>query len=327
LMTHLRYNISTMIKRTLKKIGKAILILFLLLLIIPYFIPTDFKKEVPLKPYENSVFFITDSGLRLHTQVYPAVGEEKGKILLIHGLMASTFSYRHNSQALSEQGYTVIAVDLPGFGYSDKPSDLQYTQTNFAKFMWEMLEDYDAKYESTTSWHLVGHSMGATTTLAMALQNKARIIDITMIDGAVTQGSNNNAWLMGTPIGAWLKVGLRYFLLNEATFKNLLTDVYQGPVPQEAIDGYLAPVTTKGTINGLLQFVKSAKNNQISEVKDLGLKINLIWGGKDTWVPISAMDEIEATLSINKTYVFPSAGHTPHETEADFNTVLLGMIE
>jgi 2-hydroxy-6-oxonona-2,4-dienedioate hydrolase len=326
-MTHLRYNIGTMIKRTLKKIGKAILILFLLLLIIPYFIPTDFKKEVPLKPYENSVFFMTDSGLRLHTQVYPAVGEEKGKILLIHGLMASTFSYRHNSQALSEQGYTVIAVDLPGFGYSDKPSDLQYTQTNFAKFMWEMLEDYDAKYESTTSWHLVGHSMGATTTLAMALQNKTRIIDITMIDGAVTQGSNSNAWLMGTPIGAWLKVGLRYFLLNEATFKNLLTDVYQGPVPQEAIDGYLAPVTTKGTINGLLQFVKSAKNTQISEVKDLGLKINLIWGGNDTWVPISAMDEIESTVSINKTYVFPSAGHTPHETEADFNSVLLGMIE
>ncbi|NTW96330.1 MAG: alpha/beta hydrolase, partial [Erysipelotrichaceae bacterium] len=167
----------------------------------------------------------------------------------------------------------------------------------------------------------------ASTTLAMALQNKVDIIDITMIDGAVTQGSNGNGWLMGTPVGQWLKVGLRYFLLNESTFKNLLTDVYQGPVPQEAIDGYLAPVTTKGTINGLLQFVKSSKNIQISEVKDLGLKINLIWGGQDTWVPLEAMDEIEATVSINKTYVFPTAGHTPHETEADFNTILLGMIE
>jgi len=316
-----------MIKRTLKRIGKALLVIILLLLIIPYFIPTDFTKEVPTKPYENSVFFTTESGLRLHTQVYPSGGEEKGKILLIHGLMASTFSYRHNSQALSEQGYTVIAVDLPGFGYSDKPADLQYTQINFAKLMWEMLDDYDANQNSNTPWHLVGHSMGATTTLAMALQNKADIIDITMIDGAVTQGSNGNGWLMGTPVGAWLKVGLRYFLLNESTFRNLLTDVYQGPVPQEAIDGYLAPVTTKGTINGLLQFVKSAKNTQISEVKDLGLKINLIWGGQDTWVPISAMEEIMLTVDINKTYVFPSAGHTPHETEADFNTILLGMIE
>jgi len=316
-----------MIKRTLKKIGKALLILILLLLIIPYFIPTDFTKAVPLKPYENSIFFTTDSGLRLHTQVYSSVGEEKGNILLIHGLMASTFSYRKNSQYLSEQGYTVIAVDLPGFGYSDKPSDLKYTQTNFAKFIWEMLDEYDTKNKSTTAWHLVGHSMGATTTLAMALQKKEGIIDITMIDGAVTQGSNGSGWLVGTPVGAWLKVGLRYFLLNEGTFKNLLKDVYQGPVPQEAIDGYLAPVTTKGTINGLLQFVKSAKNTQISDVKELNLKINLIWGGQDTWVPIQAMDEIESSVKINKTFVFPKAGHTPHETESDFNTVLLGMIE
>ncbi len=317
-----------MLKRTLKKIAKVFLILLLFLLIIPYFIPTDFSNPVPLKPYENSVFFSTKSGLKLHTQVYPAVGEEKGKILLIHGLMASTFSYRNNSLYLSEQGYTVIAVDLPGFGYSDKPSNLNYTQTNFAGFLWEMLDDYDAKNNNDLPWHLVGHSMGASTTLAMALQNHQKILDITMIDGAVTQQrSNSTTWLMGTPVGAWLKVALRYFLFNEGTFKNLLKGAAQTDVSQETIAGYLAPVTTKGTIDGLLQFVKTSKNISIDQVKSLNLKINLIWGNKDTWVPIQAMDEIESIVTVNKTHVFMKAGHLPHETEPDFNEVLLSMLE
>lgn len=311
----------------IRKILKAFLYLLVFLLILPYFIPTDYSAAAPEKPYDNSVFFTTQSGVRVHTQVYPAYGEEKGKILLIHGLMASTFSYRNNSAYLSQHGYTVIAVDLPGFGYSDKPTTLDYTQANFAGFLWELLKDYDSTHNSTSTWHIVGHSMGGSTALAMALQNKQDIADITLIDGAVTQKSNSTGWLMATPVGAWLKVALRYFMLNEDNFRKLLTDVYQKEVPQEAVDGYLAPVLTKGSINGLIRFVQTSKNATINDVKDLDLKINLIWGGKDTWVPIAAIDEIKSVITVNELVIFPDAGHTPQETEPDFNEMLLGMFE
>jgi pimeloyl-ACP methyl ester carboxylesterase len=148
-----------------------------------------------------------------------------------------------------------------------------------------------------------------------------------MIDGAVNQKSSNYGWLMSTPVGAWAKVIFRYALFNQANFRKLLTDVYQKEVPQEAVDGYLAPVLTKGTLNGLVQFVKTSKNVMIQDVKSLNLKINLMWGQKDTWIPIEAMDEIKSTVTVSKTIIFPSAGHTPHETEADFNQALLGIIE
>lgn len=310
----------------LKRLKKAFLILTVFLVVFPYLVPTDYSIKAPEKPYENSIFFTTQDGVRLHTQVYPAIGESKGKIVLIHGLMASTFSYRKNSEVLAENGYTVIAVDLPGFGYSDKPTRLKYTQANFAAFVWEMLNAYDKKHQDNRPWHLVGHSMGASTTLAMALIRPSLVADITMIDGAVTQKSNSLGWVMGTPVGAWLKVALRYGMLNRANFKKLLTDVYQKEVPQEAVEGYILPVQTKGTINGLVRFVQTSKNVTIDQVKDLDIPINLIWGGKDTWIPIAAMDEIKAVVSVNKTYVFPEAGHTPHETEPLFNQVLLEML-
>ncbi len=311
----------------LKKILKAFLILLVFLLAIPYLIPTDYAAKAPTKPTPHSDFFTTSDGVTLHTEVYQPVGESKGKILLIHGLMASTFSYRNNLPTLSDAGYTVIAVDLPGFGYSEKPKDKAYTQVNYAKWIWEMLKDVDAKQQDTSPWHVVGHSMGGSTALAMALQDAASIADITLIDGAVAQGSNSMGWLMGTPAGAWLKVALRYFMLNDANFRKLLTDVYQKEVPQEAIDGYLAPVLTKGSIDGLIRFVQTSKNVTIDQVKDLNLKINLIWGGKDTWIPIEAMAQIEAVVPIHQSYIFPEAGHTPHETESGFNTILLGMLE
>lgn len=311
----------------IKKLAKIALNILIFLLVIPYFISTDYTTAAPIKPYDNSVFFTTSNNVTLHTQVTPAVSVEKGKVLMIHGLMASTFSYRKNMDFFSEQGYTVIAVDLPGFGYSDKPLDFQYSQVNFAKLLWEMLDDYDQRHASTTPWHVVGHSMGASTSLAMALQKPDKIADLTLIDGAVTQPSNQMGWVMVTPAGAWLKVALRYALLNEGNFRSLLNDVYQKDVPQEAVDGYLAPVLTKGTINGLIRFVQTSKNVSIDDVKGLGLKINLIWGGKDTWIPIEEKSIIEATVPIHDSYVFPLAGHTPHETEVDFNSILLGMLE
>jgi pimeloyl-ACP methyl ester carboxylesterase len=50
-----------------------------------------------------------------------AVGDSKGEIvLLIHGLGGSIESWVNNIDALSKE-FKVIALDLPGFGLSDKP--------------------------------------------------------------------------------------------------------------------------------------------------------------------------------------------------------------
>jgi pimeloyl-ACP methyl ester carboxylesterase len=44
--------------------------------------------------------------------------------LLLHGLADSLISWYCNIDFLADAGYRVIALDLPGFGESDKPSHL-----------------------------------------------------------------------------------------------------------------------------------------------------------------------------------------------------------
>lgn len=46
-------------------------------------------------------------------------------ILLIHGFGASVGHFRKNIPTLVGEGYRVYAIDLLGFGASDKPTDVE----------------------------------------------------------------------------------------------------------------------------------------------------------------------------------------------------------
>ena len=62
-------------------------------------------------------------GLRLHY----LDGGEGEPVLLLHGWPTSAFLYRNVAPHLAAAGRRVIALDLPGFGKSDKPLDASYS--------------------------------------------------------------------------------------------------------------------------------------------------------------------------------------------------------
>ena len=84
----------------LKKVFKTILFIIVFLRILPYFVPREFERSIPKMPYVNSAFFNTQDGTRHHAQISEPVVEVIGKIVMIHGLGASSFSYRNNAPYL-----------------------------------------------------------------------------------------------------------------------------------------------------------------------------------------------------------------------------------
>lgn len=311
----------------LKKILKALGLFIVALLIIVYVIPRDFDHEAPENPYENSVFFTTSQGIKLHGQFFNAVGESKGKILLIHGLGASTFSYRNNAPFLSENGYDVLAIDLPAFGYSDKSLDIDHSQVARATYLWEWLDALDKGEGDTRLWHLVGHSMGGSTVLAMANQNPEKTATMNLISGAVTQDNPQVPWLLDSPLGEWIKVGLRYFLLNEESFTSTLSSAYNRVPTADEVKGYLDPLITQGSTYALVDFVKSADNVLISELNVKNIDLNVFWGTEDSWVPMEDIETIQAVYPIEDVVLFEGEGHCAHETASDFNERFLTALE
>lgn len=63
----------------------------------------------------------------LHTSACTVTkGPQNGPpILLIHGFGASVGHFRKNIPVLAGEGYRVYAIDLLGFGASDKPKDVE----------------------------------------------------------------------------------------------------------------------------------------------------------------------------------------------------------
>jgi pimeloyl-ACP methyl ester carboxylesterase len=297
----------------MRKVWRTLLIIIIVLMMIPYFITRDFNQKIPQQPFANSKFYYSDQEVMIHTRIWEPDGEINGQLLLIHGLGASTFSFRHQSEALAQAGYFVVAVDLPAFGYSDRQRGVDHSQQSRADILWQVIDQIEMDYSLENSWSLIGHSMGASTTLALSNQRPLEVSKLVLIAPAITQNNNSIGWLLKSPLGEWLKVYLRYIAINEASFGRLLETASNQPVSDDMITGYLEPLKTKDTNQALLDFVASAKNVLIQDWSSTQIPVLIIWGEQDTWVPYDLINEIAPYISELTLLVLQDQGHLPHE--------------
>lgn len=313
-------------KKKTKKILRILGVTLVVLLVLPYAIPTSFEAEIPCLPFENSAFFNTEDEVILHTQVYEVDNEPLGKVLMIHGLGASTYSYQNNAPVLADNGYYVVSVDLPAFGYSSKDKGINHSQIENAKRLWELLEHHNSKLNSDTPWTIVGHSMGGSTSLAMVNQQPENIQSLLLLSPAITQRSNDYSWAFRSPIGQWLKVLLRYVIIDEDRIESILESAYTDGPSKEDIQGYLAPLQTSTTPQALVDFVISSENVRIDELVVDDIPIHLLWGEKDSIVPPDQIPLIQEAYPIASTTMLVDGGHNAHEKDPAVNQIMLDIL-
>jgi pimeloyl-ACP methyl ester carboxylesterase len=86
-------------------------------------------------------------------------------LVFIHGLGSYLKFWRYQLDAFAAQGYRVVAVDLPGYGKSDKPATFPYTMEAMADVVRELVQALGVERPI-----LVGHSMGGQTALSYAIR-------------------------------------------------------------------------------------------------------------------------------------------------------------
>jgi len=91
-------------------------------------------------------------------------------IILIHGLASNAGFWRYNISELAKE-YRVIAIDLPGYGRSQKADKFAYSMPFFANSVYQMIGEL--KLGKVV---LVGHSMGGQIGLTLAL-NHPEVLD------------------------------------------------------------------------------------------------------------------------------------------------------
>ena len=110
-------------------------------------------------------------------RVLESIPEQRDAVVLVHGWGGSVYSFAETIPALAAAGYRAIAFDLPGHGLSDKPTDpSKYTTNALAKTIVAVADALGLKRFS-----LVGHSLGSTIALELALQGERRIERLVLI--------------------------------------------------------------------------------------------------------------------------------------------------
>src|SRR4029453_19576112 len=91
----------------------------------------DWNDVSDLVPHAENSNFAQVDGARLHYQEF---GEASNPtVVLIHGYTASLYVGKTVAPILADDGYHVAALDLLGFGYSEKPSWFDYSITSQAR--------------------------------------------------------------------------------------------------------------------------------------------------------------------------------------------------
>ena len=82
-------------------------------------------------------------------------------------------------------GYHAIAIDLVGFGMSDKPEEPGYnTIEGFSKFIADFLETVGRKKMNICKLTLVGHSLGGYIATQIAIEHKEKIEKLVLVDSS-----------------------------------------------------------------------------------------------------------------------------------------------
>lgn len=313
--------------RIFKIIFGLLLSLLIILSVIPYLVPLSSPNDNALQPFENSNFRLVE-GVRIHYRIYePANVTTIGKLLMVHGLGGSTYSFEKNAQAIADEGYLVILVDLPGFGYSQRLETFDHSQENRSELLWKLISDIDlglSEYAKSMKWNLAGHSMGGGTVAAMNVLNPENTMSLILIDASLYETNNQSILFKYPPMTRWLQVVLERILIKRDFISDFLASAYGQPPTDEDVTGYLKPLELSGTARSLNGFVHTSRNMEIERIKDIQSQVLIVWGENDGWVSVDDAYRIDSMLDFSQLAIIENAGHCPMETHSvEFNTLLI----
>ena len=227
---------------------------------------------------EPSSHYTEVNDLRLH---YLEAGEGD-PILLLHGFPTSSHLYRNILPELAKT-HRAIALDLPGYGLSDKPLDATYDYDFYADTLDAFL---DALGIGDT--HLCVHDLGGPVGLYWMLRHPHRVHKLVVLNTLVYP---ETSWAVKLFLLAMKTPGLRDYLVSPkgivATMK--LGVVNQGRLNREALTPYTAPFEDPAARKALIKAASALGTAGLAKIaRELPAyqgTIRLIYGENDRVTP------------------------------------------
>jgi pimeloyl-ACP methyl ester carboxylesterase len=254
--------------------------------------------------------FVQVNGVPVH---YQEAGEsDSPPMVVIHGFASSNLVWSKVLLGLADMGFRVIAPDLPGYGYSGKPRDFDYTITSQAAMIVGFLKQLGI--ERTV---LVGSSYGGAVAATIALDHPTLVEKLILV-GAVTNNRPTRYMLMrllGSPvIGDILSPLLAGSLTLVRRRMKRVYDRHSWVLDERRVQARHLPLRTRGTHRAIIRTVRRWDADRVSRDAHLISQPSLvIWGENDREVPLRDGERIHQEIPNSRFIVFRECGHIPHE--------------
>jgi len=256
--------------------------------------------------------FVTVDGLRLHY----LEGGSGDPVLLLHGWPTSAFLWRNVAPAIAAHN-RVLALDLPGFGKSDKPLDVSYSFRFFTDILDGFLEAVGVDRVS-----LVVHDLGGPVGLHWVSQHPERLQRLALLNTLVYSNPSWAVILFMTaarlPLVSSLlasPAGLRFAMWIGVTDQTRLTD--------DVMRGVQEPFETADAQTALLKAAQGLNPAGFKEIErvlpTLKIPVRAIYGERDWILPDVAqtMKRVAEDLPQTQVTALPDCGHFLQEEQPE----------
>jgi pimeloyl-ACP methyl ester carboxylesterase len=260
----------------------------------------------------------------MHVERY---GHGGAPVLFVHGFGTCSFLWREIGPALAMANRTAFAIDLFGYGESDRPFDAQYGIAAQSDYL-----DRALTALRLTKATVVGIDLGGAVAMHLAFNRPERVEKLVLInaiafddvpaDDIKSMQRNTARYALKISRGVLGAAPLMRELLERSVADKV-------NMPDPLLARYLAPYVGQDGLNHLLALARSVDDEDMSEV-DLG-QIDrpslIVWGDQDPFVSPKLGDRLADTIPGSRLVRLPGTGRlVPEEAPETLSNMILEFI-
>ena len=247
-----------------------------------------------------------------YREAEPIGRDDRSPVLLLHGLVSQSYSWRNVIPALAEQGFRTIAPDWIGCGYSDKPDrrDFAYTPEVLLNALEEFINTIGLKKFSLVAQGFLG-SIG----IQYALRHPQQVDRLAILNAPISQ----------TVQLPWKLKQMSIPLVGDMLTQNpLLVDrILEGAggyrIKDRDMDIYRRPwIKSSDAGRALMATLQNLQLSQVTAEIETGLDqwdqpLLMAWGIRDPWLSSEPVQTIARSHKTAEFVALEEVGHYPQE--------------
>ena len=273
-------------------------------------------------PNREASRFVRAAGIDWHVQ---QMGEGP-VLLLLHGTGASTHSWRALAPLLARR-FTIVAPDLPGHGFTEKPREAPLSLPYMARVIGELLQELRVSPALAA-----GHSAGAAIAIRMTLDERISPRGLVGLNAALLPFRGVASHIF-SPLAKLLVVNplvprlFAQMASGPRSVQRLLRDTGSSIEPR-GIDLYARLVRNPTHVSSALGMMAAWDLHPlVRDIPRLAVPLLLVTGTRDLTVPAEDAFKIRGLVPHAKIEALRGLGHLAHEERPETVAEILGRFD